>query len=1139
MRNVRKLLAVCVVFSLVFSTVGPAYAASPKPKITQSPTLVELTVGTGANLQLDVVATGVPNPTFSISPSSQGGITASIGSVQAVDTATVNAKILINGTPSAAGTFSFTVTAQNGKGTDTATISVSASNPSFVPVKSITVSPSPMPSLHLGETALLTYTISPTNATNKLVTWNSDNPAAATVDGSGRVTAVAKGSAVITATTQDGGKTATSRVQVDNAEVHYNAVKNVALSLNALTLNVGDSRLLVAKITPASATNQNVVWSTSDPSVTAVTAEGLVAALSPGTATITVTTPDGPSATCVVTVNPVTIPVSGISVAPSTLTLYENATGLLTYTINPTNATNKVASWSSNNTAVATVDPNGQVRALSAGSATITATTQDGGKTSTCAVTVQPAIVPNIPVVEIAVNPTSVTLNAGDTKHAVVMVTPPNATDQTVSWSTSNPSVATVSTGGLITAVSVGSAMVTATTNDGGKTATCSVTVLTPAPAVIPVSGISLANPSITLDPGSSVMPMYTIDPADATNKVVSWSSSNPSVATVDNEDGLVTAVSPGTATITVTTQDGGKTATYVVTVNSLPPSNVPVSGITIDPASLSLDVGQTRLLSMTISPANATDQEMYWSSSNGSVASITDDGVVSAISPGTATITATTRDGNLTDACVVTVNPVTTPVGGVSVSLSSLTIHRNTTALLSYTINPVTASNKLVNWSSSNTSVATVDADGLVRAISEGSTGITATTQDGGKKAVSAVTVISPLSSSISVTGLTLDPSVLSLDVGGTKLLAVAITPSNATNQSLAWTTSDASVAAVTTSGLVVALTPGTATITATTQDGSNRQATCAVTVSPAPATRIPVGGVTVSSPTATLTISTPLQLVVAFNPSNASDKVLFWSSSNTNVAVVDSNGLVTPIGPGTATITGTTRDGGFQVTTVVTVQPLPSSAPVPVPVSRIDVFPPNWTMDIGATKMLMYTITPITASNKGVTWTSSNPDVANVDSNGLVTARAWGYTLITATTADGGKTSTCSVVVSRQQVSPIALQSIAAYPPDLSLDVGGSRLLVVEFTPDDATDQGLSYSSDNPAIATVDGNGLIVARAKGSTTIHAIAHDGGKQAACSVVVNNGDTPTRGGGSGGCDAGFGAFALIALAGGAVLRRRR
>ena len=253
-------------------------------------------------------------------------------------------------------------------------------------------------------------------------------------------------------------------------------------------------------------------------------------------------------------------------------------------------------------------------------------------------------------VTQVELDKTSLTLNVGDEETLIPTITPDNATDKSVTWESSASGVATVDTSGKVTAVSVGTATITATAADGsGEKATCSVTVN--AAAIVPVESVSLDKTSLELTEGGTARLTATILPQNTTNKNVTWSTSDASIATVT--DGVVTAVAPGTATITVTTEDGGKTATCAVTVAA---ATVPVTGVTLNKTSTSLYVGDTETLTATVTPDNATNKDVTWTSSNPSVAKV-ENGVVTAVGAGTATITVTTQDNDYTASCTVTVS--------------------------------------------------------------------------------------------------------------------------------------------------------------------------------------------------------------------------------------------------------------------------------------------------------------------------------------------------------------------------------------------------------------------------------------------------------------------------------------------------
>ncbi|WP_054957422.1 leucine-rich repeat protein [Paenibacillus dakarensis] len=405
-------------------------------------------------------------------------------------------------------------------------------------------------------------------------------------------------------------------------------------------------------------------------------------------------------------------------------------------------------------------------------------------------------------------------------------VTPANATNKNVTWESGNPAVAEVDANGVVTPKSEGVTLITATTVDGNISASSVVFV---APAV-KVTGVTLNQGSLNLVVGGTPEKLVaTVAPADATNQDVTWESSNPAVAEVD-DNGVVTPRTAGTATITVTTVDGNKTASSVVTVSN---PVVAVTGVTLNQGSLNLIAGGApETLAATVTPVNATNQDVTWESSNPAVAEVDDNGVVTPKTAGTATITVTTVDGNKTASSVVTVSNPVVAVTGVTLNQGSLNlIAGGASETLAATVTPTDATNQDVTWESSNPAVADVDGNGVVTPRTAGTATITVTTVDGNKTASNVVTVSNPV---VKVTGVTLDQGSLNLIAGGaSETLIAAVTPVNATNQDVAWSSSNPAVADVDGNGVVTPRTAGTATITVTTVDGSF---TAAVTVNVRP---------------------------------------------------------------------------------------------------------------------------------------------------------------------------------------------------------------------------------------------------------------------------------------------------------------
>ncbi len=504
-------------------------------------------------------------------------------------------------------------------------------------------------------------------------------------------------------------------------------------------------------------------------------------------------------------------------------------------------------------------------------------------------------------VTDVTLDQTTLVLTEGEEAILIAIVSPSNATNNEVIWITANAKVATVAEG-IVTAVGVGETTITAKSDDGGKTSTCKVYVNQ---KNIPVTRVSLNKKQLELTEGEYYDLIATVSPDNASNKSLKWESDKATVATVDDA-GRVAAVGEGTATITVSTLDGNKTATCTVTVKA---KTYAVTGVSLDRISLTLTEGETAGLNATISPSNATNKSVSWTSNNTSVATVSSSGVVTAKKAGSATITVKTNDGNKTATCTVTVKAKTIPVTSVSLGSTSLTLTEGQSWQMSATVSPSNATNKNVTWASSNTAVATVSSKGSITAIAPGSATIKAQVGD-----VSATCDVVVISATVAVTGISINQPTLSMTVGESQTLSATVSPSNATNMAVNWTSSNSSVASVSQNGLVTANNVGTATITAKTYDGGFT-AQCVVTVVP-----VPVSNVSLNKSSLTMMPGDEQTITATVSPDNAANKNVIWSSSDKDVASV-AGGKIIALAEGIATITVTTEDGGFTATCKVTV--------------------------------------------------------------------------------------------------------------------------------------------------------------------------------------------------------------------------
>lgn len=673
----------------------------------------------------------------------------------------------------------------------------------------------------------------------------------------------------------------------------------------------------------------------------------------------------------------------------------------------------------------------------------------------------------------IAVSPSSLTLALGGEaplQATVLDESGRSRADLPVVWSVRDTAIARVSSSGVVTARGVGSTQIAASA--GGLSAIATLAVQPP-----PVASVSVQPANAALTVGATLA--LTALPKDATgaplDRVVTWSSDNPAVASIISTSGVVTAVAPGSATITA--QSGGKSGTAAVVV-----SRAAVSSVSIAPANASLVVGGTVALVTTVKDAAGTmltDREVSWISTAPTVATVSAGGLVSALAPGSTTITATSEGASATARIVVS----RVPVGSVAVLPTSASVTVGQTATLAATVRDsvgVVVADRVVTWTSSDLHIAVVSASGVVTGVAAGSATISAASE--GKVGTSAVTVLArPIAS------VTVQPATANVQAGGTAALTATVKDAVGAvvpDAVVTWTSSSVAVATVSTTGVVTGRAAGTTTISATS-GGHTGSAT--VTVVPVPVASVALQPSSVAlqpGQTATLTATTK-----SADSTVLTGRVVTFTSDNPGVARVSSDGVVTAVASGTATIAATSE--GVRGTAAVVV--------TPVPVGSVVLLPTNAGVVAGQTVALSATVLDTAGRvviDRVVSWTSSDIHVAVVSTTGVVTGVATGTATITATCEGRSGTSTVTVIA-----PPI--DSVSVQPSLATVQIGRSTTLtatVKDVTGAIVTDRAVSWTSGNVAVAIVSSTGVVTGVAAGTAIISATS--GGKSGSATVTV-------------------------------------
>ena len=684
----------------------------------------------------------------------------------------------------------------------------------------------------------------------------------------------------------------------------------------------------------------------------------------------------------------------------------------------------------------------------------------------------------------IRVNRTSMTIVVGQKEQLSVKLN--SIYSGSITWESSDPNYVSVDRlTGLIEGkkVTTQDVVITVTLDAGNglyKTATCTVKV------EATVSGFTL-NPGTDqqmlvgdhLTVVANIKQTVTLAP-------LRWISSNTSVFTVeqasDGKSAILTAVGGGRATLTVYSTVNNEYKSFEVTVR------IPINEISFSAAQMQLELyksGYNMKDEVKWGPTNATDTALTWASSDTSVVELDKDGYMKFKGAGTALVSVypTYNPYNVMASCLVTI--IGTP-DSMTISQMDVTMNVGEAVPLLVDFNPKNTATG-ITWTPNDDGIVTVTYDeerriATLTGKAPGTTNINVVTTEG---------LISNVKVSVKQpsTALNLTPKDVTLKTGDSVNLKATFTPANSTD-TIVWKSYNTGVATVDTNGRVTGVKAGSTFIQATAYNGKVAGPTTVIMVT----VQDGVKGVSLDSSEKTVRVDSSVTLIPIFNPATAFNKAMTWKASNSNVkieAVGISNLKVTGVKAGTAMVTGTTTDGGFSVSCLITILPKQKENDTKVTVS------PK-TKYLAKGKSFYVTATVTGSSNKKVKWTSSKKSVATVTSGGKVKAKKLGTTYIKATAKDGsGAYARCKVRVVRK-VKKIKLNRYSG-----RLLVGSTLKLKATVLPKNATIKSVKWTTNKKSIATVSSTGRVLGTGEGIVKIKASAKDGsGKSATCILHV-------------------------------------
>ena len=604
----------------------------------------------------------------------------------------------------------------------------------------------------------------------------------------------------------------------------------------------------------------------------------------------------------------------------------------------------------------------------------------------------------------------------------------------------------------------------------------------------VKATSVKLNKSLITLKPKQTYTLKAKIAPKKATTKTLVWSTSNKKVATVSSK-GKVTAKKAGKVTITVKVKGTKKSAKCIVKVGT---SKKAVTKITLTPAKSYLEVGESIKLKTTVTPSNATNKAVTYSSSNPKAAKVDGSGKVTALAVGETVIRATAKDGSKKYGQVtLTVRASLKSVAWDDKSKNLTRIEAGEAVNIGVNVTPAYAKMKSIKYSTSDEAVARATEDGQLIGLSNGVVTVKASVTDiyGNNKTIE----LNNVEVHTSVTGLEIGYSETELYVGETQNMEAVVLPETASNKEIKYVSDNEATATVDEHGGITAVGAGAANISAISKENETIYKICHVLV------KVPVKDIDVSSDKDTIYETLNAQIQAVVSNEDATDKTLTYTSSNPEVAVVDENGKVTAVKAGEAEITIHANGArNVEKKIAICVKPVVANAAWNAESEQISV------VEVNSETQLGYVITPAEADATAV-YSSDNEEIAAVSETGLVTAKKNGKATIKLAITDG----TGNVKNLQKEITvKTSVTDINVRVAEKMLYVDDSEEqkqtfhIICDVLPETASNTKVTYASDNEAVATVSESGLVTAVGEGTAVITVTSEDGHKTKTVTITV-------------------------------------